>query len=101
MVSGNIVVPLSVSRIKTEEYIFLFKEPRGPAIIIKETAAEIWRLIEIGRKSKNIIAELSDKYNTTPNSIIKEDVLTFIKELADLGFLEIKPSRRRLEKERR
>ncbi len=84
MSTFRIAARVGVEDVETEVYVAAL--PDGPIIVLRDAAALIWREI-VGDSLDAIVERVADAEGRAPDEI-REDVVTFLTELAAQGLVD-------------
>ena len=71
-----------------DEGAFVFDPSNGRICYLNELGSMIWKSFQGNRTPEDFIGTIALEYPDIPGRRIREDCLSFIKELGNLGFLK-------------
>ncbi|MBW2104476.1 MAG: PqqD family protein [Deltaproteobacteria bacterium] len=89
-----------IRRVKDEAYLVKTdsqKAPEEKLWVLNSMAIVVWQMIDGRRKSRDILHELTERYDAEPDQI-KKDFIKLLIELQDQGILTLRSNRQPCEK---
>ena len=78
--------PTVVLREEFDDWAILFNPDTADAVGVNPVGVALWKLMDGRRSLAEIVVEIKDQFADVPNAAAK-DVTTFIKDLAERGFV--------------
>ena len=78
--------PVVVLREEFDDWAVLFNPDTADAVAINPVSVVVWKLMDGQHTLKEIVAEIRKGFEDVPDAVV-EHVTTFVKDLADRGFV--------------